>query len=83
MNLACHVAAAGQAIAANSGIGKIETLVYEQAANKAISPETSEMEEIRQKLDELLRLTQKRNKPYHKPPYHTEKKGERNDADAE
>lgn len=66
-----------------SNVGKIETLVYEQAANKAISPETSEMEEIRQKLDELLRLTQKRNKPYHKPPYRTDKKGERNETDAE
>lgn len=59
-----------------SNVGKIETMVFAPTTPETeAAPANAELEDIRQKLDELLKRTPKRTKPYHKP-YRGDKKGE-------
>lgn len=59
-----------------SNVGKIETMVFASTTPETeAAPANAELEDIRQKLDELLKRTPKRTKPYHKP-YRGDKKGE-------
>lgn len=53
-----------------SNVGKIETMTFVPMAQTAENPpENGELAEIRDKLDEIKRLVQKKSRPYRKEPY--------------
>ena len=66
-----------------SNVGKIETMTFVPMAQTAENlPENGELAEIRDKLDEIKRLVQKKSRPYRKEPYKHGKEGLNHDPPA-
>lgn len=67
-----------------SNVGKIETMTFVPIAQTAENPpENGELAEIRDKLDEIKRLVQKKSRPYRKEPYKHGKEGLNHEPNAE
>ena len=67
-----------------SNVGKIETMTFVPMAQTAENPpENGELAEIRDKLDEIKRLVQKKSRPYRKEPYKRGKEGLNHEPNAE
>ena len=67
-----------------SNVGKIETMNFVPMAQTAENlPENGELAEIRDKLDEITRLEQKKSRPYRKAPYKHGKEGLNHEPNAE
>lgn len=67
-----------------SNVGKIETMTFVPMAQTAENlPENGELAEIRDKLDEIKRLVQKKSRPYRKEPHKHGKEGLNHEPNAE
>lgn len=68
-----------------SNVGKIETLIFVPMAQTTEQPaeNNGELAEIREKLDEIKKLVQKKGHPYRKQPYKTGKEGLKHEPSAD